>query len=129
MASVEKRTRDGRVTWQARWRDPSGRQRKRTFPRRVDAERYLTGVDHSKLAGVYVDPARSNVTVAVWADRWLAGLQVKPSTKARYASDVRVHILPAWGTTPLAGVAHSAVVTWVAPNASVTPITQRGVGG
>ena len=33
MASIDKRIRDGHVTWLARWRDPAGRQRKRTFPR------------------------------------------------------------------------------------------------
>ena len=42
MGSVEKRLRDGKTTWLARWRDPDGRQRKRSFERRVDAQRYLT---------------------------------------------------------------------------------------
>lgn len=53
MASVEKRLRDGKTTWLARWRDPAGSQRKRSFPRRVDAERFLTSVDHGMLTGAH----------------------------------------------------------------------------
>jgi len=45
MASIDKRIRDGQVTWLARWRDPAGRQRKRMFPRKADAERFLTTVN------------------------------------------------------------------------------------
>lgn len=50
MAFVEKHVRtydDGRqlVTWRARYRDPSGREHSRSFDRKVDAERYLTGVE------------------------------------------------------------------------------------
>ena len=33
MASTEKRIRGGKVTWSARWRDPAGKQRRRSnFP-------------------------------------------------------------------------------------------------
>jgi hypothetical protein len=34
MATVEKRIRDGNLTWLARWRDPEGVQRKQSFRRR-----------------------------------------------------------------------------------------------
>ncbi len=51
MASVEKRIRDGRTTWVARWRDPEGRQRKRSFTKRSDADNHVTGAEHSKLVG------------------------------------------------------------------------------
>ena len=67
MASVEKRLRDGQVRWVARYRDPAGVQRSSTFTRKSDAERYLTGVESTKLTGSYVDSARSRLTVGVWA--------------------------------------------------------------
>ena len=57
MASIEKRTHGATVTWQARYRDPEGHQRKQTFARKVDAERYLVGVSSRVLDGSYVDPA------------------------------------------------------------------------
>jgi integrase len=114
MASVEKRTRNGRPRWYVRYRDPAGEQRTKTFDRRVDAERYLTGVESSKLSGSYIDPARSRVTVGEWADRWLAGqAHLKPTTRERYAGIVRKHIRPRWGTTRLADVTHAEVQSWV----------------
>jgi hypothetical protein len=51
MGSVEKRTRDGNVTWLARWRDPDGRQRKKSFLRKVDAERFVTALAADMLRG------------------------------------------------------------------------------
>ena len=39
MAAVTRDPRDRR--WLARWRDPTGRQRKKSFARKVDAQRWL----------------------------------------------------------------------------------------
>ena len=114
MASVERRTRNGRSRWYVRYRDPGGEQRTKTFDRRVDAERYLTTIESSKLSGSYIDPARSRVTVGEWADRWLAGqAHLKPTTRERYAGIVRKHIHLRWATTTLADVTHAEVQTWV----------------
>ena len=44
MASIEKRVRNGTVSYRARYRDPTGRQRVKTFRRKVDAEKYLDGL-------------------------------------------------------------------------------------
>jgi hypothetical protein len=64
MASVEKRTRNGRLRWVARYRDPAGNSRANTFDRKVDAEKFLTGTESSKLAGTYVDARAGALTVA-----------------------------------------------------------------
>lgn len=115
MASVEKRVRNGRVAWLARWRDPSGRQRKRTFQRKVDAERHLVSVESSMLGGTYMDAALSRVTVGEWSAQWLAGqVQLKPSTLGRYEGLLRVQVLPTWQRVPLSSVTHANVVAWVA---------------
>jgi integrase len=114
VASIERRAWNGRVTWQARWRDPAGQQRKQTFPRKIDAERFLTTIDHSMLTGGYVDPAAGRLTVGEWAERWLGGqVQLKPSTRVRYAGLLRVQVLPAWERVPLVAVTHTEVAAWV----------------
>jgi hypothetical protein len=41
MASIEKRSRDGRTTWRAHYRTPAGAQRNKAFRRKTDAERFL----------------------------------------------------------------------------------------
>jgi integrase len=114
MASIEKRTRNGRRRWYMRYRDPSGKQRTKTFDRKIDAERYLTTVESSKLTGTYIDPAAARLTVGVWSRRWLEGqTHLKPSTRERYAGILRAHIEPRWGTTRLADISHSAIQGWI----------------
>jgi len=115
VASVEKRMRAGQTSWLARWRDPAGQQRKRSFARKVDAERYLTTVESSKLAGAYIDPALARLVVGEWAKRWLDGrAQLKPSTRERYAGILREHIEPRWADVRLADVSHADIQAWVA---------------
>jgi integrase len=116
MASIEKRQRTagGKITWRAMYRTPEGRQRSKTFDRKVDAQRFLTTVESAKLGGSYVDPARSVGTVGDLAKTWLAGkVDLKPSTAERYAGIVREHIEPRWGRVRLADVTHSGVQAWV----------------
>jgi hypothetical protein len=48
----------------------AGAQRNKTFARKVDAERFLAGVESAKVIGTYVDPALAKVTVGAWAQRW-----------------------------------------------------------
>lgn len=115
VAKPEKRIRNGQVRWYARYRDPDGRQRARTFDNRKDAVDFLTTVEGAKLTGSYVRPELAKVTVQAWADRWLSGkVDLKPSTRARYEGIVRQHVTPRWGGIELAKVSHSDVQAWVA---------------
>jgi hypothetical protein len=98
VASIEKRIRDGQLRYVVRYRDPAGIQKAKSFTRKIDAERWLTGVEHSKITGTYMDPGRSKVTVCTWAREWLDGqTHLKPSTRARYEGILVKHIEPRWG--------------------------------
>ena len=46
-------------TWQARYEAPDGRERSKTFGRKVDAQRFLDEVTASVVTGMYVDLARA----------------------------------------------------------------------
>ncbi len=114
MASIEKRVRDGQTSWRAHYRTPAGAQRNKTFARKIDAERFLAGVESAKVIGTYVDPALARVTVGEWAQRWLDGqAHLKPTTRSRYEGVLRKHIHPKWDRVKLANVSHSDVQTWV----------------
>src|SRR4029453_7706290 len=105
MASVERREDGGRLRYVARYRDPSGKQRNKTFARKVDAERYLTSIENAKLTGQYVDPARSKVTVGSWTDLWLdAQADLAPKTRERYEGILSPHIRPRRGSVPPAAL-------------------------
>lgn len=113
MAQVVRDPRDGR--WLARWRDPSGRQRKKSFKRKVDAQRWLDQLTAEMHRGQYFDPARAKTLIGSFAQQWAAGLaHLKPSTVTRYRSVVRVHVVPYWGAWQLGSVTQSDVSAWIA---------------
>lgn len=112
MASIAKRD-DGH--WRARYRDVRGKEHARHFARKVDAQAWLDSVTASIQSGGYVDPKMGRQTVAEYAGTWLERqVQLKPSTKARYAAVVRVHIVPRFGPVPLSQIERSDLSGWVA---------------
>jgi integrase len=114
VAEIEKRIRNGKVRWVARYFDPDGRRRGKVFDRKVDAERFLRQIETSKDTSSYVDPARGKITMSPFSDKWLATQgHLKPSTYARYEGIVSKHIRPRWGTTPLAKITHEDVAEWI----------------
>ena len=42
----------------AHYRTPDGRQRNKTFARKLDAERFLRTIESSKITGTFIDPSR-----------------------------------------------------------------------
>lgn len=113
MGSVSRDLRDGR--WLARWRDPAGKQRKKSFRRKIDAQRWLDQLSADRHRGQYIDPAAGKVLVGSLAESWAQGLShLQPSTAARYRNIVRVHVVPTWGRWRLGDIGYSDVAAWIA---------------
>lgn len=94
----------------------SGKQvMKRGFARKLDAEKWLRGVEVSKDRGEYVDPADAKATIAALGKTWLDGRKtvMKPSSYRSVESAWRVHVEPRWGAREVGGIRHSEVQTWV----------------
>jgi integrase len=105
----------GRPRWRARYRDPAGRERSRSFVRKVDAERFLVGIEDAKLRGAYVDPAAGKVPLAEWAERWFnTTATLRPSTRKDYQTLLNNQVLPAFGDMTLLAIDALAVREWVA---------------
>ncbi len=113
MASVEKRVRDGQVTWLARWRDPEGSQRKRTFRKKGDADRFLSTVEADMLRGTYVDLSAGKITFEAYAETWRLAQVHRPSTVAHVETMLRRHAYPVLGARPLSSIRPSEVQAWV----------------
>ena len=65
--------------------------------------------------GTYVDPRRAKATVGELAPVWLAGkINLKPTSRARYADVLRTHVLPRWGDIALVRVTPSDIQAWLA---------------
>jgi integrase len=112
VSSVKRDPRDGR--WLARWRDPGGAQRKKSFRRKVDAERFLNDLTAEMAHGSYVDPAAGKVSFRSVAARWASSrMHLKASTSDRYASIVRPHLIPKWGGWSVNRMATRDIAEWL----------------
>lgn len=101
--------------WRARYLDPDGRERNRSFATRVMAERFLTEVEHSKNAGTYRDPDAGKVTLRRYADGWLRAQTFDEATRDSQGRRLRLHVYPALGDMTLGQLAArpSAIQAWV----------------
>jgi integrase len=106
---------EGRPRWRARYRDPSGRERAKSFARKVDAEQFLVGIEDAKLRGAYVDPAAGRVAFSEWAERWFrTTADLKPASRRTYRKLLDNQILPAFERATLGGIDTLAVREWIA---------------
>ncbi|WFE45014.1 site-specific integrase [Verrucosispora sp. WMMD1129] len=113
MASVEKRD-DGRPKpWLVRWRDEGGRQRKKSFARKVDADRFRAEVEHTLNTGSYIDPAAGKITFRQYAERWREGQPHRANTAARKKSLLTKHVYPVLGDRRMASIRTSMVQSFV----------------
>ncbi len=129
MASVEKLVRNGRTTYQARWRDDQGRQRKRSFTKKSDADRHAVTVEADKVRGTYIEP--SKITVAEYAHRWAETRPHRPTTARRTEMMIRLHIQGTrLGGRKLADVRPSEVQAWATDRSRMlAPTTVRQAVG
>jgi integrase len=121
VASIARRP-DG--TYRPRYRDERGKEHARHFKRKVDAQRWLDEVTAAVQTGTYVDPKRARTTVGELAPVWLAGkINLKPTSRARYADVLKTHVLPRWRNVALIGVTHGDVQAWL------SELSDRGLAG
>jgi integrase len=100
-------------TYRANWRDPSGRQRAKTFKTKKAAKAFLAQVEADTSRGMYVDPAAGRTLFRDHAARWAEARSVEATTWAATTSRLRSRLLPYWGSWQLARIDYLAVQKWV----------------
>ena len=102
-------------TWRARWRDPRGRSRRRTFKTKDNARLFLASIEVDSRRGVWVDPAAGRITVEAWVQEWCGTtVHLRASTKDRYERDLRRRVVPHFGQQRLVDVTPRQVTAWLA---------------
>jgi integrase len=117
-------------SWEARYRDPSGRQRTKTFPTKADARAFLEAVEVDKRRGAYADPALGRTTFGEYAAAWLnTKADVSARTRINVEGRLRNHILPEFESVPLARIQPSDVRAFIASLTAdgLAPSTVKGV--
>src|SRR3954463_6020463 len=126
MAHIQKR---GPKRWVARYEDPAGRERARSFERKIDAEKFLVSVQHQKWTNTYVDPDAGRVTFAEYADAWRTAQPHRVSTARTVRHHLHAHAFPAFAMRPLASIRTSDIQAWVTglSTGGLAPSTVRAV--
>jgi integrase len=126
MGHIERRVWSGKASYRARYRDPAGRERSKSFRRKADAERWLAEIEHAKGRGTWTDPALGRTRFDDWlASWWATTTNLRPTTRTRDELVLRLYAHPRFGKVPLAAITQVDVRTWVAELSArgLTPAT------
>ena len=126
MGHIERRIWSGKASYRARYRDPAGRERSKSFRRKADAERWLAEIEHAKARGTWTDPALGRTRFDDWlASWWATTTNLRPTTRARDELVLRLYACPRFGNIPLAAITQLDVRTWAAELSArgLTPAT------
>ena len=101
--------------WQARYYDPSGRLRGKTFARKVDAQTFLSAAKADVQRGTWLDPALARRTFGDWAAEFTATrVNLRASTRSRDGWLLASLVLPSFEARPLGSVMPIHVRQWIA---------------
>jgi len=113
--------RDCTGPWQARYRDPAGKQRAKTFngkDAKKRAEAFLDKTRDQVRSGSFVDLDRGQVQLTEWYVKWNATRRIEPNTQETADSVWLNHVAPHFGSWPLVSIGNLDVEEWVAKLAS-----------
>ena len=125
--------------WQVRYRDDTGKQRKRNFPKKAGADpNTCASAFAAKIADqlnrdAYIDPGKGKVQLRTYAEQWRAALTCDPATMMQISSRLNVHVYPRIGGLSMGVLAKrpSLVQQWIKGLESVglSPSTIKGIAG
>lgn len=114
----------GAVTFEANWRDASGKRHTANFDSAPEADGYRQDRLRDRRHGGTGDPSGGRLTLAQWWERWSATRQVTSSTRARELSIWACQIKPDFGEVRLADLRRSDIAAWsVAMSGELAPAT------
>ncbi len=99
--------------YKARYNEPDGRERSRTFVKKGQAEAFLAEKDYELLAGTYLDPSKGKKLFRDHANEWQSLQMHRITTTDQVDRILRRQILPSFGAQPLDRITRSQVQSWV----------------
>jgi integrase len=112
VAYAEKRGR-GDFPWRVKFKKPDG-----TWGSASGFATETAALDHGReqeadvRRGIWRDPQRGQILFKDWALRWIEAQDVSSLTMERYRTRLRVHLIPAWGESPLVDIKPLKVEAW-----------------
>ena len=113
MSIHQRRLRSGKTSYDVKLRTPDGRQYKKTFRTRKEAESYVVQQRAAQMSGTWVDPNAGKVRFDAYAAQWLEQrTALRPRTVELYEYLLRLHVLPGLGSSPLEKISPMQVRAW-----------------
>lgn len=101
-------------SWQARYRDPAGKQKARNWPSEKEALAFLDRIRTEVRSGSFLDPARGSVTCRDWHAKWVAARRTGETTSERNEIAWRCHVEPHLGDWKITDIGYLDVEQWIA---------------
>jgi integrase len=126
MAHVERRERRGKNgqvvrSYRVRWRGPDGKERNKSFRRKVDADRFAATVSADLVRGQYVDPDAGKILFETYARKWLAAQTFDEGTHVAVELRFRLHAYPVLGNRNLNDIQPSTIQGWLRTLTDLAP--------
>lgn len=135
VTTYTRRNEDGerRVTgkrWEARCRDPEGREFKRRFRLKRDAQKFVDEITAGIVTGQYIAPGAGRISFREFAEEWRSIQVHRPSSAAHYETMLRRHAYPHLGDVQLDNLTPSRIQAWVkAISQTLQPSTVKVIHG
>lgn len=101
-------------TYEISYRDPSGRQRTKSFKRLQEALDFQAQTKRAVRTGDFVDPTDSKTPFGEWAEKYLAQkLNIGRRTRDKYRESLDNHLLPVFAKMALGSITADHVQEWV----------------
>ena len=101
-------------SWQVRHWGPDGRQHKRNLRSEREAKRYAATCEADKLRGEWASPRLGRIPFGQYAASWLETKgNLRPRTLINVEARLRNHIVPTFGSRPIASIRPSEVRAWI----------------
>lgn len=132
MAHVERRERraaDGSLikSYRVRWRAPDGRERNKTFKKKVEADRFCAVVSADLVRGQYVDPDAGKIPFETYAKKWIEAQTFEETTREAVELRMRLHAFPYLGDRFLSEVQPSTIQSWLRSLSGLAPTYRKVV--
>ncbi|WP_433051677.1 tyrosine-type recombinase/integrase [Dactylosporangium sp. CS-033363] len=100
--------------YQVRYTGPDGIKRPapHSFESEKAANRWLVKTEADMLRGEWLDPDAGNVPLREYLADWLRDRDLKARTREEYERHIRLHVLPAFGTSTLIQITPPKVRAW-----------------
>ncbi|MET7718559.1 site-specific integrase [Streptomyces sp. NPDC005407] len=99
--------------WSVRWWDEGGKQRRKSFTRKGDADKFAAQTATDKERGHYIAPDARKTLLRDVAEQWLASAVHRPSTAEGARRQLTLHVYPFLGDRVVGGIKNGDIQQWL----------------